>query len=132
MAETEVIKRFVEDILGAVLINGVIGQMHVHIIDIVLIHLLVLLSRKPDQPLVVDVYPQRIASGYQRIDPHVELEALVEKWVVDVVLNHALAVALDFSGIYGQIPGRSWERKMPRPWLLAYGFTMNVLRWPLR
>ena len=132
MAEAEVIKRFVEDILGAVLINGVIGQMHVHIIDIVLIHLLVLLSRKPDQPLVVDVDPQRVASGHKRIDPHVELEALVEKWVVDVVLNHALAVALDFSGIYGQIPGRSWERKMPRPWLLDYGFTMNVLRWPLR
>lgn len=132
MAKTQVIKRLIEHILRTILINRIIGQMHVHIIDIILIHLLILFSCKSYQSLIVDINSQGIASSYQGIDPHVELQALVEQRVVNVVLNHALAIALDFSGIYGQIPGRSCERKMPRPWLLAYGFTMNVLIWPLR
>lgn len=132
MAKTKIIQRLIKHILRTILIDRIISQMHVHIIHIILIDLLILLRRKSHQPLIVDIDPQRVASGYEGIDPHVEFQALVKEGVVDVVLNHALAVALDFSGIYVQIPGRSWERKMPRPWLLAYGFTMNVFRWPLR
>lgn len=57
MTKTKVIQRLIEHILRTILIDGIISQMHVHIIDIILIHLLILLRRKSHQPLVIDIYP---------------------------------------------------------------------------
>lgn len=57
MPQAEIIQRFIEDILGRVLIDGVIGEMHVEIIPILLTNRLVLLRCEPHQALIVDIQP---------------------------------------------------------------------------
>ena len=99
MPETEIIKGLVEDILGTIFIDRVVSEMHVHVIDIVLAHSLVLFGGESHQSFVVDVDPEGIAARHQGIDPHVELEALVEEGVFEVYLDHALPVTFDLSHV---------------------------------
>ena len=99
MPETEVIKGLIEDILGIIFIDRIVGEMHIHVIDILLAHSLVFFGGESHQSFVVDVDSEGVAACHQGIDPHVELEALVEEGVVEVDLNHALPVTFDLSHV---------------------------------
>jgi hypothetical protein len=96
---TKVLQRLIEDILGVIFVYSIIGEMHVQILQIFLICRLVLLSGKSDQPLIIDVHPQRVTTGNQRINPQIELQPLVQERVVNVGLYNALPMTLDFSDI---------------------------------
>jgi hypothetical protein len=89
--------------------------MNVKVIDVVLIDWLVLLSCKADQSFVVDVDAEGVAAGDECVDAEVELESFVEERVVDIGLDHALPIALDFSDIPRQIHESDCDRKIPRP-----------------
>ena len=97
MTMTQIIQRLIKNILRIVFVYGVVGQMHTHVIYIIVRRQLVFLGCEPHQPLVIDVQAERVATCNQSINPHIELKTLIEKRAVNIVLHHALPIPLDFS-----------------------------------
>lgn len=64
MAQTQVFKRFIKNILRTILIDCIVGQMHIKIVKIVLAGRLVLLSRKSYQPFIIDIEAERVTACY--------------------------------------------------------------------
>ena len=74
--------------------------MHVEIVHIFLGGELVLFSRKPNEPLVIDIDPEGVAASNESIDPEIELESLVEEGVGHVLLDDAVLMFEDFCLLY--------------------------------
>ena len=66
--------------------------MHKQIIDVSLFRALVGVGGEPGQPVVEQIYPKRMDTGKQNIQPKVKLEAINEEGVVDVGLGYLLAL----------------------------------------
>ena len=60
------------ELLGA-LVDGVVGQVLEHVLDVGLVRLLVLLRGKTDQAILVKEDFQGIRRGYQHVDTEIEL-----------------------------------------------------------
>lgn len=74
--------------LCVLLIDAVIGQVLELLILAIIGILVVGLSRKPAQSLVIDVDPEGIDAEYGDVDPEVELEVIDEERVADVVADY--------------------------------------------
>ena len=129
VAVAEVVQGLIVHVLGTVLVDGVVGEMHAQVVHVLLVRELVLLGGEAHQSLVVDVDAQGVAAGHQGIYAHVELEALVQEGVGNVLLNDAVLIVHDL-WIRDGVPVMSWVRKIPRPWQLASGLTMKVFWMP--
>ena len=55
MPQTKVVKGFIEYIFRVVFIYGVVSQMHIEIVDVLLVYRLVFLCGESDKTLIVDV-----------------------------------------------------------------------------
>jgi len=80
------------------LIDRVVSQVH----ELVLLGLQVvrvLTRRKPRQPLLVHIDLQRVDGGECHVDPEVELEAVDEEGVVDVVAGHQALLHLNLAEV---------------------------------
>lgn len=106
MAKTQILQRFVKYVLRAIFVDGVVREVHVQIVDILLVDWLVLFGGETDKSFVVDVESERVTASYKCVDAHVELQPFIEERVVDVGLDHALPIALNFSDIPIEIPAR--------------------------
>jgi hypothetical protein len=68
-------------------IDGIVSQMDEVILQILLFCLLVVLSGKASQPLLIDIDSQRVAAIDKYVDPHVELQPIDQKGVVHIELH---------------------------------------------
>ena len=71
-----VLHALVEYEFGAVLIDGVVGQVHKLVLQVLAPRRAVLLCRKSGQPLLVHKYAEWVNSRDEHVDAHVEFEAL--------------------------------------------------------
>jgi len=88
-----------------VLVHSVIGEVHTRDVQVVLPRRLVLLGAEPDETLVVQENPERIAARDQGVDPEVELQVVDQERPVDVVLHHGLLVLAVLHGVVHVLGG---------------------------
>lgn len=66
----------IEDKIGAELVDGVIGEMHPHVLLIAAIRFFIGASGQPTQSLVIDINLQGNYASHQDVYPEVEFHAL--------------------------------------------------------
>lgn len=76
MAGGEVMHAVVVDVLGVLLVDGVVGQVHEQLLQVGLLGRLVFLGGEPGEALLVDVQAHGVGAAEQDVDAEVELEAL--------------------------------------------------------
>jgi hypothetical protein len=64
--------------------------MHVKVAHVGVGWFLLLVSAKPDEPIVVQKHPQRVHARHQHVQPQVELESVNQEWFLQVLLHHTL------------------------------------------
>ena len=75
------------------LVDGVVSEVDVVVSQV--LHLVgVGPGGEPHEAVLEDVEPQGLNTCHQDIDPDVELEAVNQKGIVDVLLDHHFAVLL--------------------------------------
>ena len=80
--------------LITLLIDRVVGQMGKLVcLDVCGV---VLLTRKPRKALIVDVNPPGVHRCYANVKPHIELEAVNEKWVVQISTHNVRLINGNF------------------------------------
>jgi hypothetical protein len=104
--------------------------VHIEIVDVLLVDWLVLLCGKANKAFVVDVEAERVTTCHKCVDSHIELQTFIEERIVDVGLDHALPIPLDFSDIPIEVPASDCDKKIPLPWQLASGLTIKVFCFP--
>ena len=92
MPDIHILNILVEDKVRTFLVDGVVGEMHEFIVQILRSRRFVLLGGKSCQTLFVYKYSQRVDSRYQHIDSHVEFQVVDEVWLVHVSLDNASVV----------------------------------------
>jgi hypothetical protein len=103
VAVAEVVGGVVVLVVGVGLVDGVVGQMHVEVIQVALGRQLVGLSRKPHQSFVVEVYSERVSASNEHIDAQIELQSLEEQRVRHILLHHAFLLLLQFRRVLREI-----------------------------
>ena len=78
----------------ALLVDGVVGQMHAEIVEVASEGRDVVLSREPRQALLVNEDAQRNDACDQHIYAQVELQIVNEKWLVQVTLRNVMLANL--------------------------------------
>ena len=81
---------FFLDVVVRKLVQGIIGEVHVNFLEILLGRLCVLLGAKSGQAFVgyVCLHLALINAHHDHVYPEVEFEAVHEKRVIDVLLDH--------------------------------------------
>lgn len=74
----------------AVLVDGVVGQVHEDVLRVFARGRVVSLRGEPGDALVENVDSERVARRDQGVDPHVELVAVDQQGLVQVHLAHEL------------------------------------------
>lgn len=115
MPQTQIFERLVKNVLWTVFVNGVIGKVHIKVVNVLLVYWFVLLGGKANEPFVVDVEAERVTTSHERVYAHIELQTFVEERIFDVGLDHALPIPLDFSDIPIEVPASDCDKKMPLP-----------------
>ena len=75
-----------------VLVDGVVGQMHLHVAHVVVGGLRVGSGGEPGQAILEKKYSQRLDAKNQHIEAEVELHPVDQKRLVDVLLDYAMTV----------------------------------------
>ena len=87
------------------LVNGIIGQVHVEIIKLVfarvIIDRLVLVSCKPDHTFFIEKDLERLTAKHEYVQSQVELKAVKEIWILHVLLDYEALVLGDLIEIIG-------------------------------
>jgi len=81
---------FSSEELAAVLVDGVVGQVHEDVLRVFDRGWAVFLRGESGDALVEDVDSERVARRDQGVDPHVELVAVDQQGLVQVHLAHVL------------------------------------------
>lgn len=74
--------RFVKDEVRAVLVDGVVGEMHAHLIEIIRPRSDIWFSGEPGQSLFEDVQPKWVGASYQHVYPQIELQPINQEGLV--------------------------------------------------
>mmetsp|Transcript_27030 Transcript_27030/g.51481 ORF Transcript_27030/g.51481 Transcript_27030/m.51481 type:complete len:413 (-) Transcript_27030:565-1803(-) len=75
-------------VLVRMLVDGVVGQMHVHGVEVAYTRGLVLGCGKARQSLVKQIDSKRIDARHQHVEPQVELVLVYKEGLVDVLLHN--------------------------------------------
>ena len=92
VANRHVIFIFVEDKLIAFLVDGVVGEVHADILNVVLIRDNIAFSCKSGQSFMVEINSKRIDSSYEDIESEIKLQSIDEVGLADVSLDDASLV----------------------------------------
>lgn len=76
------------------LVDGVVGQVHLQVAEVSAQRALVELGGKPGEALFVDEAPEWPHASHQKVYPQVKLQAIDQQWLVQVLLRH-IVLALD-------------------------------------
>lgn len=102
MPDAHVILILVEDELLIFLIDGVVGEVHAHVLHILLIRSNVGLSGESSQPFPEDEHSQWVYSCHQNVDAEVELQSLNQIGPTEVSLHHTVLLWVDVLQLPGQ------------------------------
>lgn len=83
------LKRLIENEVRAQLVNCVVGQMHKFVFEVIASGGYIRISCETGQTLLVHKYPQRVSTGHQYVDPHVEFQPVNQKGLMQISLHHA-------------------------------------------
>jgi hypothetical protein len=75
-------------IFAIVLVDGVVGQVSVHVRDVSTLCTNVRVGGEPSQPIIIKVYAQGIHSSKHHVESKVELQVVDQERVVDVGLSN--------------------------------------------
>ena len=95
MPDGVVLSIFVLNEVFGVLIDGVVGQVHAHVLDVVPVSLDVRLRREPRETLSIQEYPQWIYTCYHDVDSQVELQVLHQVRLIQIVLYNTMLSQLN-------------------------------------
>ena len=75
--------------LTVILVYCIVSEVNEHVIDVGLVEAaaLELLGGEADYALVVQEDLQRVARGYQHVQPNVKFQIVYQKWLLQVLLN---------------------------------------------
>jgi len=76
-------------------IDGVVGQMHVQIVQIVLIWRPVLTCRQTAQTFLVEQNSERVDSTKQDVDSQIKLQPVYQEWFVKVPLDNVVLIRVE-------------------------------------
>ena len=72
------------------LVDGVVGQVHIEVVKVALLRALILLSSEPSKSFSEDKNSQRIDSVDQDVDPHIEFKTVNKVRLMHVPLANVL------------------------------------------
>ena len=93
--DAHVVLIFVKDEFFILLVDGIVGQVHAHILHVFLIRRHIVLSGESSQSLTKDEDPQWVHACHKHIDAEVELESVDEVGAAEVSLDHAVLLRVD-------------------------------------
>lgn len=93
---------FVEDEVGAGFVDGVVGEVHPHILLVGRVGFLIVAGGQSADPFFVEVDLQGRQAAYEHIQSQVELRSVDQKRVVDILLHHYFFFAGGFR-LLGQV-----------------------------
>lgn len=76
--------------LLAVLVNGVVCQVHAEVVEVAAHRTLVLDSCKSRETFLIDVAPEWRDASHQHVDPEVELETIDKQRFMEVLLRNIM------------------------------------------
>lgn len=88
-----VLARVLHEVL-ALLVDGVVGQMHAEVVEVAAEGRDVVLRREPRQALLVNKDAQRNDTSDQHIYAQIELQIVNEEWFVQVALGDVMLANL--------------------------------------
>lgn len=93
MALIGIIDALVELKLSLILrVDGVVGEMHEHVLEVVLVRLLVGICRETCHALAEEINLQRFDREEEHVKPAVEFKVIDEHGLLDVFLDHVVVV----------------------------------------
>ena len=96
MTHVHITHGIVEYKVRALLVDGVVGQVHEPVVQILGAGSTVLFGGKAGQSLLINKNAQGVNARDKHVDPEVELKAVDEVGLVHVALHHA-SIVLEFS-----------------------------------
>ena len=93
---------FVEYEVGAGFVDGVVGEVHPHVLLIGGIRFFIVGGRQPAHSFFVEVDLQRGQASQQHVESQVELESIDQQRVGYILLDHYFFLTAGF-GLFGQI-----------------------------
>ena len=79
-------------VVVGILVDGVVRQVHEHIVQVFWVRRLVLRGGKASQAFIEDVYAQRTDAVEEDVDAEIKLQSINEVWVLDVPLGDHVIV----------------------------------------
>lgn len=86
-------------IVGVRFIDRVVREMDVKVVKVLGIRQLVFFGGKANEPLVVEIDPQRVAGSDQDVYPQIKLQSLVEQGIRYVFLDHTSFLPFKVRGV---------------------------------
>ena len=83
----------VENKIGAGFVDGVVGEMHLHIFLVIAVGFLILAGGKSAESLLIHIYFKRGHRSQKHVHPQIEFIVVDQQRVLYVLLHHHLLSA---------------------------------------
>lgn len=102
MAFIIVVDVFVGEVVGVILIDGIVGEMHVEIGLVYLVGMFVFAGGQSGQSLIEDEDLEGDQTLHKHINPEIELIVVDEAWRTDVLLHDGI-LFVEGIDIFGEV-----------------------------
>ena len=115
VAQVVLLAALVLNVVARRLVDRIVRQVHVEVVEVVLIGGTVLTGRQATEPLIVEENSERVHAREEHIDAQVELELIDQEWLVEVPLHHVVLIRIEVLEVARQedaaaLSSRFWLR----------------------
>ena len=95
VAQVVLLAALVLDVVARHLVDRVVRQVHVEVVEIVLVGRSILASGQSAKALLVEQDPERVDTAEQNVDPQVKLQLVDQEWLMQVALHNIVFIGIE-------------------------------------
>ena len=95
VAQVVLFAALVLNVVARRLVDRIVRQVHVEVVEVVLIGGTVLTSRQATEPLIVEKNSKRVHAREEHVNAQIKLELVDQEWLVEIPLHHVVLIRIE-------------------------------------